>query len=333
MNQQLSSLKELVLGDATSLPVPTSVLHELNHANRRLEKLLQQLRNEHNADAELRSIARDVIHAVELNPEIALACIYLNQIAGTYAVRHCIEVAVVVVLVARGMHKQQRDILTMTAAALTMNVGMLKHHDRFQSKPGALNSEDMAIVRRHPEDSAEILKCAGIDDEEWLSCVLLHHENHDGSGYPAGKSGEDITLNARLLSYADRYCAQVSARNYRCSLLPDEALNRLLEELAADADAPLREQFHRQIGKYPPGSLVRLENGEIGVIAHRDASGESLDGVLTVHCLRDAAGKLPAAVILRSSSDGGCGIAEVLSEDQVDLRFSMKQIWGAQASL
>ncbi|MBB3121249.1 HD-GYP domain-containing protein [Pseudoduganella violacea] len=333
MNQQLSSLKELVLGDATSLPVPTSVLHELNHANRRLEKLLQQLRNEHNADAELRSIARDVIHAVELNPEIALACIYLNQIAGTYAVRHCIEVAVIVVLVARGMQKQQRDILTMTAAALTMNVGMLKHHDRFQSKPGALNSEDMAIVRRHPEDSAEILKCAGIDDEEWLSCVLLHHENHDGSGYPAGKSGEDITLNARLLSYADRYCAQVSARNYRCSLLPDEALNRLQEELAADADAPLREQFHRQIGKYPPGCLVRLENGEIGVIVHRDVNRESGDGVLTVHCLRDAAGKLPPAVILRSSSDGGCGIAEVLSEDQVDLRFSMKQIWGAQASL
>ncbi|UMR29100.1 HD domain-containing protein [Massilia sp. MB5] len=333
MNQQLSSLKELVLGDAIGLPVPTSVLHELNHANRRLEKLLQQLRNEHNADAEIRSIARDVIHAVELNPEIALACIYLNQIAGTYAVRHCIEVAVVVVLVARGMQKQQRDILTMTAAALTMNVGMLKHHDRFQSKPGALNSEDMAIVRRHPEDSAELLKCAGIDDEEWLSCVLLHHENHDGSGYPAGKSGEDITLNARLLSYADRYCAQVSARNYRCSLLPDEALNRLLEELAADADAPLREQFHRQIGKYPPGCLVRLENGEIGVIAHRDTSGENGDGVLTVHCLRDTAGKLPSAVILRSSSDGGCGIAEVLSEDQVDLRFSMKQIWGAQASL
>jgi hypothetical protein len=69
----------------------------------RLERLLHNLRNEHNAEADIRDIAREVIDAVDLNPDIALACIFLSQINGSYAVRHCIETAVVTVVIARAM--------------------------------------------------------------------------------------------------------------------------------------------------------------------------------------------------------------------------------------
>jgi HD-GYP domain-containing protein (c-di-GMP phosphodiesterase class II) len=329
MNQQMSSLHDLGMEESAKLTPPPSVLHELNLANRRLEKLLAELRNETNADADLRNIAREVLRAVELSPDIALACLFLNQIAGTYAVRHCIETAVVVILVARGMHKPAAEVLSLTAAALTMNVGMLRHHDRFQSKQGSLDHDEMAIVRRHPSDSAEMLKYAGIEDEEWISCVLMHHENDDGSGYPGGKTREEITQNARLLSLADRYCAQVSARNYRCSLLPNQALEKLLADASHSADPMLIEHFGRQLGKYPPGCLVRLTNGELGVVTQRDGG----DGVLEVRCLRDGSGKSIATTTHRRTSEQGCEIVEVLSEDQADLRFSMKQIWGAQASL
>jgi len=329
MSQYLNSLQDLGSEGGTRLEPPPSVLHELNLANRRLEKLLGDLRNEHNADADLRNIAREVVRAVELNPDVALACLFLSQIAGTYAVRHCIETAIVVVLVARGLGKAADEVVSLTAAALTMNVGMLRHHDNFQNKPGALSSEEMAIVRRHPEDSAEILKYAGIDDEEWISCVLMHHESDDGTGYPFGMTREQITHNARLLSLADRYCARVSARNYRCSMLPDEALDKLLHDPLHPADPVLQEQFHRQVGKYPPGALVRLANGELGVVTCRDGG----DGVLEVQCMRDAAGKALPAHVQRRTDQPECAIREALTEDQADLRFSMKQIWGAQAAL
>ena len=329
MNQYLNSLQDLGMEGGTRLEAPPSVLHELNLANKRLEKLLADLRNERNADADLRDIAREVVRAVELNPDIALACLFLNQIAGTYAVRHCIETAIVVILVARGLGRASDEVISLTAAALTMNVGMLRHHDNFQCKPGSLNSEEMAIVRRHPEDSAEMLKYAGIEDEEWISCVLMHHENDDGSGYPAGMTREQITNNARLLSLADRYCARVSARNYRCSMLPDEALDKLLHDPSHPADPLLQDQFHRQLGKFPPGALVRLENGEIGVVICRD-DGE---GVLDVRCMRDASGKAYPASVQRRTNEPACSIREALSEDQADLRFSMKQVWGTQAAL
>ena len=329
MNQYLNSLQDLGMDGGSRLEPPPSVLHELNLANKRLEKLLGDLRNERNADADLRNIAREVVRAVEMNPDIALACLFLNQIAGTYAVRHCIETAIVVILVARGLDKASDEVISLTAAALTMNVGMLRHHDNFQCKPGTLNSEEMAIVRRHPEDSAEMLKYAGVEDDEWISCVLMHHENDDGSGYPAGMTREQITHNARLLSLADRYCARVSARNYRCSMLPDEALEKLLHDPLHPADPVLQEQFHRQLGKYPPGVLVRLANGELGVVTGRDSG----DGALEVHCMRDAAGKALPASVQRRTDQPHCAILEALTEDQAELRFSMKQIWGAQAAL
>lgn len=329
MNQYLNSLQDLGVEGGTRLEPPPSVLHELNAANKRLEKLLADLRNERNADADLRNIAREVLRAVELNPDIALACLFLNQIAGTYAVRHCIETAIVVILVARGLGKPSDEVVSLTAAALTMNVGMLRHHDSFQSKPGTLNSEEMAIVRRHPEDGAEMLKYVGIEDEEWISCVLMHHENDDGSGYPAGMTRDQITNNARLLSLADRYCARVSARNYRCSMLPDQALEKLLHDPAHPADPGLEEQFHRQIGKYPPGALVRLANGELGVVTSRDTG----DGVLEVRCMRDGSGKSLPSAVQRRTNEPECAIQEALTEDQADLRVSMKQVWGAQAAL
>ncbi|MFM9434480.1 HD-GYP domain-containing protein (c-di-GMP phosphodiesterase class II) [Janthinobacterium sp. CG_23.3] len=309
---------------------PPSVLHLLNEANKRLERMLHELRDKHNAEHELRDVARDVLRAFELNPDIALACLFLNQIAGTYAVRHCIETALVAILVARGMQKTRQETLVITAAALTMNVGMLRHNDSFQSKHTPLTREEMEIVRRHPEESADLLKCAGIDDEEWISCVMLHHENDDGSGYPGGKTSDEITQNAKLIGLADRYCAHVSARNYRRSVLPDQALHKIFLNTEYKIDPALAEQFVLRLGKYPPGSLVRLRNGEVGVVTA--ASGSH------VHALRDAAGiVIPAALLasapLRSTSEPEFAIAEALHEDQAGVRFSMKNVWGDQARL
>jgi len=302
-----------------------SVLHLLNVCNRRLEHLLENLRNEPDAEGALRQIAADVVHAVEQHADIALAAILLNQIAGSYAVRHCIETAVIVVVMARRLGKTDADTLTLTAAALTMNVGMLRHQDTFQDKHTPLSSEELAIVRRHPEDSANLLQCAGVQDDDWISCVLLHHENDDGSGYPAGIASPEVTLNAKLLSLADRYCAQVSARNYRRSILPDAAIRKLREDRASPVDPELLALFHDELGDYPPGCLVRLHGGEIGVVTRRGSNGAA-----QVICLRDAAG---AAVAAEARPLPATSIAAAITEDDADTRFSMKQVWGAQAGL
>ena len=311
---------------AESIVAPASVLHTLNDLNKRLELLLTSLRTETNADIELRAIARELIAAVEFNPDVALACIFLSQIAGLYAVRHCIETAVLAVLVARSMHKEQDEILMIAAAALTMNVGMVNQVEGFQGNK--LSSLERAIVQRHPMEGADLLRGAGVTDPEWLSCVLLHHEIDDGSGYPEGRIGDQIPQNAKLIGLADRYCAQVAARNYRRSILPDLALRNLFIDNAMPVDTVLAQSFIKLLGLYPPGTLVRLHSGEIGVVTRR-----AEDEALTVHALVAADGAYLAEPATRTTQDPDCVITEALHEDQANVRFSMKQVWGEPASL
>jgi hypothetical protein len=308
---------------------PTSVLLTLNQLNKRLERMLMEMRSEAGADAELRTIAQELINAVERAPEVALASIYLNQIAGLYAVRHCLEAAIVASLVARAMGKAPLEVLTITAAALTMNVGMVRLIEVFQCKGCVLTTEERAAVRRHPTESAELLRRVGVTDEQWIDYVLMHHENDDGSGYPEGRLGGEIPQNAKLISMADRYCAYVSARNYRRSMLPHAALAQLCLECEVPVDTGLAQHFAQQLGLRPPGTLVRLRNGEVGVVSSRPGA----DGALQVHVLRGPDGKLYPQPQIRRTSEPEHEIDESLHEDQAHLRFSMKQIWGELASL
>lgn len=304
---------------------PASVLHSLNAATGRLEHLLDGLSAWSGADPALRQIAHEVAAATASAPDVAIASVLLNQIGGRYAVRHCVDTAIVACLLARALDKPALEVLTIAAAALTMNVGMMNQIESFQNKTAALSDDERALVMRHPSQSAELLSRAGVTDEEWLACVLQHHENADGSGYPEGKRQDEIAFNAKLVGLADRYCACVSARNYRRSMLPPLAL----ENLCADPgnDPALARLFTAEIGAYPPGTLVRLANGETGVVAGRADSS----GTLLVHALRCAAGK-PLSLV-RRTDQAECAIASALHEDDARLRFSMKSVWGELAAL
>jgi HD-GYP domain-containing protein (c-di-GMP phosphodiesterase class II) len=318
---------------------PSSVLHALSASTRRLERVLLDLRLQPNPDTQLRSLAQDVVDAVRRNQDVALAGIYLKQIAGLYAVRHCVETAIVAIVLARALGKADRDIVTITAAALTMNIGMVLHAERFQNRGADLSTEERAIITHHPSLGADLLRSAGVEDQQWIDYVLQHHEADDGSGYPAGLRAPEIPENAKLIGLADRYCACVSARNYRRSMLPPAALELALRDIPAQPDERLKQTLADELGPYPPGTLVRLENGETGVVSRRlapDGTTASLPlpvlPVLQVHALRGPGGPLQPPLV-RLTSETGCAIAQALHEDEAGLRFSMKHIWGADAAL
>ncbi|WLI90968.1 HD domain-containing phosphohydrolase [Massilia sp. R2A-15] len=294
-----------------------SVLHGLNAACATLDRLLAHLREVGDAPADLREVASAVANAVDRGPDVAIACILLNQIAGRYAVRHCIDTAVIASVLARAMGKPPLEVMTVAAAALTMNAGMMRQIEKFQDRTLPLSPDERALVHGHPAESAELLRCAGVGDEQWIACVTQHHENHDGSGYPDGLREAEIDLDAKLVGMADRYCACVSARNYRRSMAPPLALARLRADTANDPE--LVALFQECIGAYPPGTLVKLQNGELGVMA----------AAATVHVLRDDCGN--AVSIVRDTGD--MPIAEALHEDDARLRFSMKAVWGPLAAL
>ena len=97
-------------------------------------------------------------------------------------------------------------------AGVLHDVGKIGVGDEILRKPGPLNDEEWAQMRKHPELGARLLAGAGLADlAEW---VFAHHERLDASGYPLGLGDEQIPLEARVLAVADAYEAMTSARPY-----------------------------------------------------------------------------------------------------------------------
>ena len=306
---------------------PPSVLRLLNAANMRLERLLFGLQNEPDFPAKLLDIAKVVIFATDLNPNIATACVLLNQHAE-YPARHCIDTAMISILIARSLKFSQEETLKLVAGCLTMNIGMIHYYKQLQSRQ-ALTAEETARIRQHPQEGVKMLEGVGVTDSDWLEYVLSHHENEDGTGYPHGKAGKDIPQPAKIISLADIYCARVSARDYRKSVLPNIALRDIFLERGKGIDAILAATFIKELGIYPPGTFVRLTNGEIGVVSQKGETATTP----AVHALIGPRGAPLSFAIKRDTAKELFAIRDALSQEAAAIRFSMQQVWGNQATL
>jgi putative nucleotidyltransferase with HDIG domain len=103
------------------------------------------------------------------------------------------------------------------------DIGKLAVSDEVLRKEGRLDESELAEIREHPKIGARILlRMAAL--REAIPYVLYHHERWDGHGYPSGKAGEEIPLEARVLAVADAFDAMTSDRPYRRALSRGEAL-------------------------------------------------------------------------------------------------------------
>ncbi len=306
-----------------------SALRFINLANKRLERLLYNLNNEADAETKILEVAKALGYAMDINADVALASIFLNHAAGNYTVRHCIDTALVTLMISRAMGKSAEESQIIMAAALTMNIAMLRQQDQLLLKQEPLTERETEVIHAHPAQGVDMLKQSGVTNPDWLSYVLLHHEKEDGSGYPLGKEVKEIPQNAKILAYSDRYCASVSLRKYRKTLLPSAALRDVLVAGGKPSDPLLAAYFIKVLGPTPPGSFVRLQNGEIGVVTRRGANASTP----IVHAFIGPRGAPLSFPIQRDTCKELYAIHDALSSEQAVLRFSMQQLWGEEAAL
>ena len=128
--------------------------------------------------------------------------------------------------VARRLGWDERRVAVLRLGGALHDVGKIAVDVAVLRKPGPLDADELAQIRRHPEAGAQLLH--GIAEfKAALPCVLYHHERWDGSGYPSGRAGTRIPVEARLLSVADAFDAMTSPRPYREALTAEHALGEL----------------------------------------------------------------------------------------------------------
>jgi response regulator RpfG family c-di-GMP phosphodiesterase/signal transduction histidine kinase len=125
---------------------------------------------------------------------------------------------------------------------LLHDIGKLGIPDRILLKESALNAEEWAFMRKHPEMGANLLGHFE-SYKEISSIILAHQEHYDGSGYPQGLAGEQIPIIARIIAIADAYHAMTSNRPYRSAMKPAEAAQELIRNRGTQFDPRLVDAF------------------------------------------------------------------------------------------
>ncbi len=126
-------------------------------------------------------------------------------------------------------------------AARLHDLGKIGVPDRIVYKPGPLDPDEIALMRKHPEIGFQLLE--GLDAAPVDLCILHHHEHWDGSGYPNGLRGQEIPLGSRIILVADAYHAMTSDRGYRPAMEPAAALAELVRGAGRQFDPTVVNAF------------------------------------------------------------------------------------------
>jgi HD-GYP domain-containing protein (c-di-GMP phosphodiesterase class II) len=201
---------------------------------------------------------------------------------------HCLATARIMARVARSDPHWRNHLLQAVAAALVHDVGMLTVPAELLGQAGPLDDEQRAAIERHCLAGANLL--ASIRRlYGWLREVALqHHERNDGTGYPAGLIEAQITPLARLVAICDVYAALSSPRPHRAAIDPAAAMKQILLLARQGRLHHPYAQLLRQLGSYPPGAAVELDDGASAIVLasaednrEDDGSARPVVGILT----------------------------------------------------
>ena len=156
--------------------------------------------------------------------------------------RHTERVCALGLLLARELSPREARDPRLALGLLLHDIGKRAVPDAILRKPGALTEAETAIMRRHPEEGAWMLRTLGLRGKV-VDVVRHHHERWDGCGYPSGLAGEDIPLGARIAAVADAVDAMTSDRPYRRAQALEESMGELFAEAGRQFDPECVDAF------------------------------------------------------------------------------------------
>ena len=166
-----------------------------------------------------------------------------------YTHSHSENVAKYAVVIAEELRMPAHEIELIRDACELHDLGKIGVEDCILGKASSLTSQEWEQIKRHPQTAAQILEPLTFLDGV-IDLVKQHHEHYDGSGYPAGRKGEDILIGARIIHVADAYEAMRSPRSYRLvPLSKEEAILEIKKNSGTQFDPKVVEVFLRVVDK------------------------------------------------------------------------------------
>ncbi len=180
---------------------------------------------------------------------------------------HGINVMLLSLLQGNAHRMSQADLRDMALGALFHDVGRMRLPDTIRRAEEAdLSRSELNFMRMHPEMGTKMILGVGELGAGARAAIALHHEHWDGTGYPYRLAGEKIPLPARLVAIADRYDELANPLRVQDALTPHQALVRMYTAESGRFEPAALQHFIKTMGVYPPGTLVELSNGAVGLV-------------------------------------------------------------------
>lgn len=238
-------------------------------------------------DAErLKSAVTSMTQSVLRNPDALLLFSQLRA-KGEYAESHALDVSIYMITFGRFLQLEPGQIEFLGYLGLLQDVGKVRLPKDLLEKRGRLTIQEFEQAKLHVNYSVEILRSTPGLPGDLPRIAALHHERHDGSGYPKGLRGSEIGMIGSIAAIVDTFDALTVKRPYADAVSPSAAISMLYKWRGVFFDAHLVEQFIRCIGIFPVGSLVELNSGEVGVVIAQNLTKRLLPRVMVI---RDAEG-------------------------------------------
>lgn len=204
-----------------------------------------------------------------------------DKLAGEEIYVHAINVSVLATMIAKEMKVPPAEIKQIGMGCLFHDIGKVEIPTKVTLKTDPLTAAEKSFLQEHVNYGEKIGRNAKLDPAV-LAIVAQHHEFVDGTGYPNRLTQDKISLLAQLVCIINLYDNLCNPINPAQALTPHEALSTLYSQYRTKLNAKMLQAFIRFMGVYPPGSIVSLSNGTLGIVVSV-ASGKSLRPTLLIY--------------------------------------------------
>src|SRR3990167_4665156 len=218
-----------------------------------------------------KQLVEEITDSVARNPGALISLARLKT-ADDYTYMHSVPVCAMMVALAKQLGLDEDQTRLAGLSGLMHDLGKAAMPMDVLNKPGKLTDAEFSVIKTHPEEGHRLLLGGNKVDPMVLDVCLHHHEKMDGSGYPKGLKGDEISLFAKMGAVCDVYDAITSNRPYKTGWDPAESLRKMAEWSKGHFDDVVFKAFVKSVGIYPTGSLVRLESGRLGLVMDQHES-------------------------------------------------------------
>jgi HD-GYP domain-containing protein (c-di-GMP phosphodiesterase class II) len=273
-------------------------------------------------------VVEEISDSVARNPGALISLARLKT-ADDYTYMHSVAVCAMMVALAKQLGLDEKQTRLAGIAGLMHDLGKAAMPNDVLNKPGKLSDAEFAVIKGHPQAGYELLLTGTNVDPVTLDVCLHHHEKVDGSGYPKGLKGDQISLMAKMGAVCDVYDAITSNRPYKAGWDPAESMRRMAEWTNGHFDARVFQAFVKSLGIYPIGSLVKLSSGHLAVVVEQTGRSLTMPLVKVFYSTKSELRITPRIIDLSTTG----ATEKILSREDPD-KWSfpdLKELWSGLA--